>query len=1417
MFDSLKSTYNNIISEIGIVGYLEEDIIKRGFDTDTNLPLNLLYSFPNKESSDMGNLIFQMMFPDDDHKIQTPKFFSLTLTNEQASRSFLYCLKFPEKYSFINEDEENKEKEEEENKNEKIDNDNEGGETKEKEKIKYIDVPLVIYIKSVKEDLEPFKQLLYSINQIIVNDNLEKQGYESNYVNNYKKVQLMNLLYFLFVLPHTSPHSLIKLQLNKELENIINLNPGNNNETIDFYFSSNCEIPCNKNDTDINILFLILDQSIIIKVLFSILTEKQIIFTASQAYLLHSIISTFLKLIFPFKWHHSCITVVPKENLDVLEIPSSYIFGVLSNTFSTKELIEEYPGKIIVDCDTNEIFGYSNLEAYEPPEAKIDEEKKNDGDKKKKDKDKKKELVISNLNTENFAQGKNLIIINKNTILKYDGEIHGKKQKLTFDNDNNIIIDTQQSKLFIDKNDIFIDSSDWKWLRRNIQLVRNPEIFNLDNIDINNKKIRKKNLFNDEDNPILPNRSFSYNIQNIILTFILKKLTYTESDFFTVFKKTNLYLEYQDTSKEFENTKGKKIVKNIEETKNEPRSIDNSFIIEYILNPFNVQIIIDKLDGKINNNEKEEELVSILKKIKKPFVDYYRMKEELLNNNNEGDTFNYLSARKPSFSEYRKTGGSIIKNKVTKNLFGHVKNNTSLLQETSGQNKYVLLGIDKDVKDTFQFYTKKGFIYFLIEFEKFLKDENLNIKKIIYNDIINSQILYLINKCFNKQENKENKEDEKEKEKEENNDLGDLDKKNLRKALGVSIVPEKKEEENVENELGDRDSQGSVKIKKEEEDFDFAENLIKGIKKQNIVIPKIPGIYENLGINDENNIISFPSFDFDKIKKENRIKNKNENGVNLLMQYYLFLAYYLQEAKKEESSLKFFLDNISIKNFNYNKSKKNINIYKNNESDEENEEPKKEEPDKININQLILKLHKLAYKCSGKKHRDFPYYSFYNYIYNIESNELKTFSDIFDLFDEEDELGEIYRKVIIEKQQIELKKLQKMEMMQFRNNTSGNIARTSTNYKTGSGNNMIKDINNNNNDNYDMNLRKSNIDQVKNKIGSSKIINFISLLHKRQSIQIGKSSFDVSNENINSNIDDFNINYSYVINSTSDFNSPNDNNISISIINEIGDLLTKDFPTENDLYDKTLIDILEETHTRVKENKNLIKLVGQLKYIKYDIINTKAKCLSFWLNCFNYLILFVIFYRKWNINGEKKWKKFFRNVKFDIGGKYFSFNDMEYIIFKKPSFFSSTYKAPEEIRKLNLDRISGDKKLDECAKLVPFLLFLPVKKFLSPSLYDDLNIEKQIIQRMNKYINKFIYFDDKKHLCCSELLLKYDANVFGKGLKKYETFFKPEVYKNIKDKKYKKINSQKISWNFTLDYLIENCKKINNDNDENNE
>lgn len=241
----------------------------------------------------------------------------------------------------------------------------------------------------------------------------------------------------------------------------------------------------------------------------------------------------------------------------------------------------------------------------------------------------------------------------------------------------------------------------------------------------------------------------------------------------------------------------------------------------------------------------------------------------------------------------------------------------------------------------------------------------------------------------------------------------------------------------------------------------------------------------------------------------------------------------------------------------------------------------------------------------------------------IDSDELKSFNDLFDLFEEEDELGDIYRTAIIQKEQIKSKKVAKMETMSFRNNTSSNIIRTNTNYNKQI-NNTISSID----------LRKSNVDIVKNKVSSSKLNNIFSNLHKRNSLQTNKILLE---ENING--DDFNIYACYIINSIKEFDTPKEGEIPLSIIYEIGELLMKDFPNDNDLKTKNVSDIIEETHNKVKENKPLIKMVGQLRYLKIEKINTKDKCMAFWLNCFNYLLLFAIFYKKWNIDGEKIWKK----------------------------------------------------------------------------------------------------------------------------------------------------------------------------------
>src|SRR5690606_15798379 len=89
------------------------------------------------------------------------------------------------------------------------------------------------------------------------------------------------------------------------------------NSSVDFYFSSKCELP--EADTNIKILFDCLDLSIIIKLWSCILLERQIIIIANQNFLLFSICEALLKLLFPFKWLYPYIPVLPKNLFGFLD------------------------------------------------------------------------------------------------------------------------------------------------------------------------------------------------------------------------------------------------------------------------------------------------------------------------------------------------------------------------------------------------------------------------------------------------------------------------------------------------------------------------------------------------------------------------------------------------------------------------------------------------------------------------------------------------------------------------------------------------------------------------------------------------------------------------------------------------------------------------------------------------------------------------------------------------------------------------------------------------------------------------------------------------------------------------------------------------------------------------------------------
>jgi hypothetical protein len=73
--------------------------------------------------------------------------------------------------------------------------------------------------------------------------------------------------------------------------------------------------------------------------------------------LLYCICEALMTLIFPFKWLHTYIPILPREQIDYLDSPTPYIMGVLSSYVDYEFLKENYPNHIICDVNTSMIYG----------------------------------------------------------------------------------------------------------------------------------------------------------------------------------------------------------------------------------------------------------------------------------------------------------------------------------------------------------------------------------------------------------------------------------------------------------------------------------------------------------------------------------------------------------------------------------------------------------------------------------------------------------------------------------------------------------------------------------------------------------------------------------------------------------------------------------------------------------------------------------------------------------------------------------------------------------------------------------------------------------------------------------------------------------------------------------------------------
>ena len=1242
MFYSKKINDRNIISNISFIGFNENDILKYGKDIYSKGFLSCLFCFPEKETESMNNeLIFDLIFPEQNNDIKYiidfPKFFSLTLTDEYGNLSYLYCLKYSEIFP-INNDE--------------------------------IYVPLVICIKSYKYDYDAFKNLLYIILQIIMSD--KKQNlFDYECRNNCKKIELLNLFYYCFSLLKPAPHTNIKFSIKSDF-----LNKKDNE--INFYYSSNCEIPCNENDKDISILFYTLDQSVIVKLLISILMERQIIIRSSHSNLLHLIMPAILKLIFPFKWLHSYIPVLPFSCIELLDKPGPYIFGVLSDSISFNQMMEKFPGKVVVDCDINEIFGDNNFKPYNFNKGK--------------------ELIYG-LNT--------IFLDNNSKIFRYDEKNH---RKIRIDwKVNNLNIDCKNSQIMEDNEINLVDRKYFKWLRKNCQIIKNPEIFDIDNLKINKNK--KEN--DEEENPININRPLSYNIQNIFLIFIKKLMNDKKQLFYEEFIKTNLYLSYNEIKK-FENEHGKIILDNIEETKQNPRSYNNSFIVNYSIKNFPAKEFIELL--KFHNNNSNKQLINI-------FENYIKIKK------NEND----LSNSKIILNDNNSLQNKCLDNNNSKNVVKnenkkkHVKNQSSVLEKT-GFNHTIDIIINE--KEPFLFYQENGFLSFLKEIHNFCYKNNINLNSMIINKKLEEQMIKIL-------------QDEKLISENDNNmilDLIDFSENdnniiNTNKNNNKTCYPifEKGDEKSERSSLKEKENDniiintsnfGDISFMNKEEQYD-------AISSDKILLDKT-----NLN-NEEQFIINFSP-----------LNNENENFNNKL-QYYLYIAFFLELFKINKENDK----NILIKYSN------------------------------STLINLILKLYIKSYELGD--HKDYPYFVYYSFLNNLEYEDLENISIIKEKYKD---LYEIYNYVINEKNKILLKKISILNPSQR--------SLTLTNY-----------------DHENANSRK--LFSITND-KEERAISYNNMNNQNNIIQTSKTTTPLT-----SSIKDENIDFmkkEIIINSYKNkiFEIHGYPSFDIYITN-LPLLIFMSMPSIQDIISKNMNDLIEETNLKM-QNTGIIEFISELRLFNPVKLKTSKERAVFWVNIFNSLILFSIFYKKIRLENENEWKQFFNNIYYDIGGDYYSFNDIQYILFNKLIFISNNNYTPkkhvkdcsiEEIKKrkilLNNSTISNSSNneiINNNIYISYFSLFIPNKSTFFPKIYSFNNISEEMKEKDKEYFKNVLERDTSNNLIIPEFVFKVvekftDENIISN----YSQYIEKDMYDFIKNKKYNQIIKSKTNWKLDLSYF----------------
>ena len=207
-------------------------------------------------------------------------------------------------------------------------------------------------------------------------------------------------------------------------------------------------------------------------------------------------------------------------------------------------------------------------------------------------------------------------------------------------------------------------------------------------------------------------------------------------------------------------------------------------------------------------------------------------------------------------------------------------------------------------------------------------------------------------------------------------------------------------------------------------------------------------------------------------------------------------------------------------------------------------------------------------------------------------------------------------------------------------------------------------------------------------------------------------------------------------------------------------------------------------------------LVAELQVIdlKYLLKISDEHKTTFWLNIFNFLMIFAVIYRKENLLTYYEWHKLKKNSFFNIGGLNFSLYEIETNILR------NNYMSKKLFSEI-IDFSKGDSrnkfKLDNIIKYLNFAISEPMTSSFKLQIYFPKTIEKQILKNAIDYFNSRIVVDDKNILVKIPEYLSWVDDNFLKNLIYYKPIMNNDVY-NFINKNQDKVKFIKHDWSLNF-------------------